>query len=404
MSSNNVENVNQNNYLLRASFVKNGLGDIGMTSGFEMEQDSVAEQDKVKAVKCLYELFEQYEMSETEREDMILHIEQMAGNNARLNTKLTELQDRYYHLEKEGWDTESRRRKVVESLAEKEKKFKQTSNRLERENKMLVSKDTHYKHALRKKEQEYRRLQESLNKITRGGVGKVTRSKLLNDSKSKSSAANATKKSSVEVSLLEGGLAACEARLSAMADENQQLKDSLKLLEQEVEMIIEPDLQRIDSSPGPNTRKNLFEVFSPTTQNALRDFTCDQIDTQPFKEIKTNLEKSVRAKLDLVRGGYQSFTEDKTDTPVQMKLFQVPVSKFDAFMPLDEENTENENPQKKQIIKNLKKPFPTPKGKDLRTPFKDITSSILSPLAQSKVITSSCLPRSLYLSYALLLF
>ncbi len=286
---------------------------------------------------------------------------------------MLQLQRQHAELQKESWDTESRKRKYEENLLGKEKKLRTKALVLEREKNSLISKDAHYKHALRKREMEYRRLQESLHKLVRGAVGKnITRTKILNEHKLKST----SNVSSAETSaLLESGLLACESRLASITDENNLLKTSLKLLEQEVDSIIEPDLQRIDQTQGPNSRKSLYEVFSPSTQRALREFTTEHIDIQQFADIKHILEKSVKAKLELVRSNYQGLSVERKQeqeasrvrsfAKVSRNLFQIIPSD------LETDNRENSDPKRDSMmsIKTVN-----------RNPLSDITNSVPSPV------------------------
>lgn len=86
--------------------------------------------------------------------------------------KLADTKDELETQEKKAWETEMRKRVLEKDFSEKERKLRKKIAELEKLNTMIQNRDNQYRHEIRKREKDFRDLQEKLVKAMSVKVGR----------------------------------------------------------------------------------------------------------------------------------------------------------------------------------------------------------------------------------------
>jgi hypothetical protein len=235
------------------------------------------------------------------------------------------MKEEMHDLEKKAWEVEMKRRMLEKEYQDKAKKDKARIVVLEKENLMVKRRDNQYRHEIRKREKEFRDIQEKMvknmavkSKETWGGMD------ILNSLQGPR--ANWNKGvSKGEADLLQHTLASYEQRIGEVVEENQHLRQMLQTMDSEFQAAFVGEAAwssvSVPPSSGEDAAGSLSSAtssssipptaasMSPGSIRALEEFAPCQFD-MPFAFVKDAISDGMRAKITVLKEKIKKLKEE----------------------------------------------------------------------------------------------
>ncbi|RUS20402.1 Afadin and alpha-actinin-binding-domain-containing protein [Endogone sp. FLAS-F59071] len=245
--------------------------------------------DASKIINCIFALLQQIEKDNGQHEDMMDNLHNQQSENGALTTNMAKLKQQLEQSERNVDTLKAKLNTCEENLKAETSRHKDTHEELQKAKQNLQHIKTQYAHELRKREQEYGKLKDRMQKVLNDKYKGSKISLTLVNPAPKSSTLPSKSDLSQDEEMFRENLNNYEERERMVLDENQSLRNALITLYQEIEILLRGQVAREGRTlevPVPSGSVNArYNLRSSTISNSDHRFSSASFQQSPSAPI-----------------------------------------------------------------------------------------------------------------------